>query len=88
MTLAILLKNNGTNSHRQMDARTRRRHAVSPDAPVKGRYKVLTKEEIKRVRNIRKLYKQGWTQQQIADKYRMGRTTISKIVRGITYHDV
>lgn len=88
-TLTALLKNNGTNAARAIDAVTRRRRALRPNAPITGKNnKILSREEIARIRNIRALYKDGLTQQKIADRYHMGRTTVSNIVRGITYHDV
>lgn len=68
-----------------IDNRTRRRRAVGPgDNVLVGQR--CSPEFAKRVRKIRELYKErGWTQQRIADRYGLSRSSVSKITRGETY---
>ncbi len=47
-----------------------------------------TKLDPGRVRSIRQLYAEGWTQAALADRFQVGQTTISDIVRRATWREV
>jgi hypothetical protein len=72
----------GTMQQNQMEAYARRRRAQPRSKHSNAR---LPPDA---VREIRRLYTAGYTQQALAQQYGVRQTTISKVVRGKTYIDV
>ena len=76
----------GTHQDNANDKVARGRQArCGPGNPARGERNALAKLNEHSVREIRNLYKSGWSQQAIAERFGVVQTAISSIVRGKTW---